>query len=238
MFFNKPKSAKPTLTPSVQGQRPGDGGQRAKYPKLYISAPIDIAQEQGDHLFTGRLVYFDVHSMHLERLPGELTLPTLAEGTRIRMRGYSDTMEPFEMTGTVRTSTRMFLGISELDLATDNIRRAHHRQPINLPAEVYALEGRHKDTPQECTLVNISMNGACIASKHAYAMDQKIRLRVELYKKAGHMSFVSQIIRLRALPDESYEYGLLFEQLTHEKMRYLQEDIQEVQDQAKRNALK
>ena len=221
MFFNKSKSAKPTLTPSVQAQRPGDGGQRAKYPKLYISAPIDIAQAQGDHPFTGRLVYFDVHSMHLERLPGELTLPTLPEGTRIRMRGYSDTMEPFEMTGTVRTSTRMFLGISELDLATDNIRRAHHRQPINLPAEVYALEGRQKDTPQECTLVNISMNGACIVSK-----------------QAGHMSFVSQIIRLRALPDESYEYGLLFEQLTHEKMRYLQEDIQEVQDQAKRNALK
>lgn len=236
MFFSKSKSARNTSTPSVQSQRPGGGGQKAKYPKLYISAPIDIAQEQGDYIFTGRLVYFDVHSMRLERLPGELTLPTLEEGTRIRMRGYSDTMEPFEMTGVVRTSTRIFLGISELDLAADNIRRAHHRQPINLPAEVYALEGRHKDAPQECTLVNISMNGACIVSKHAYAMDQKIRLRVELYKKAGCISFVSQVIRIRELPDGTREYGLLFEQLTHDKMRYLQEDIQEVQDRIKRNA--
>lgn len=236
MFFNRRERAQ--QKPASQQQMLGGGPQRAKHPKLYVGAPIDIAREDGNHIFSGRLVHFNVNMMQMERLPGELTLPVLEEGAHIRMRGYADDMVPFEMTGVVQKSTRMHLVISELDMATDDMRRTAHRQAINLPAEIYALEGRNKDTPQECVLVDISINGARIVSKHIYTMDQQIRLRVELYEKAGRMSFVSQVVRTRDLPDGAHEYGLLFEQLTHEKMRYLKEDIQEVQDRAKRQAKK
>lgn len=207
-----------------------------RYPELYKGAPLTILNTKKVKIAAGRLVAFSSYELRIERLPGELVLPILQKGTVVSVQGYTDDTEPFELQCTVKKSSKLILTVDNLTLVDCNSRRAYFRQAIGRPAEVFEPESAYDGIPQKCTLKNISMNGAGISSSYRYVPGQELRLRVELYRKAGCISFPCQVVWVKKMDSNQYEYGLLFAQLSANKARYLEEDIRAVQAIEKRQA--
>lgn len=137
----------------------------------------------------------------------------------------------------VRESTRLFLIVDNLALVAGDGNRTSYRHGIWRDAELFDVENeRLREVARPCRLMNVSMTGACVQTETAYAPGKKLRLRVELFEKAGYISFVSEIVRVKSLPDGRFEYGLLFEELTREKRRYLEDDLRTLQERANRAA--
>ncbi len=231
----KPKPNKPSTlfedeNLSAQGNRP------LRYPKLFKGAPLDVLDEYGNLIFSGRLMAFSSYELRIERLPNQLAFPELQKGVIVGIRGYTDETEPFELHCVVKQSSRILFSVEHLTLVDANNRRGSFRQPIGMPAEVFDVDGRKSDFSQPCFLIDISMTGACISSEYVYMEGQEMRLRVELYKNAGCISFTSQVVWAKQLDDGKFKYGLLFAQLPAQKARYLEEDIKAVQNMAKYKA--
>lgn len=208
-----------------------------RYPRMARNAPVDVSRPGGELLLRGRLTRFSAWELRVERLPGELSLPVLEPGDVIHVHGAaSGDVEPFVLEAVVVESTRLFLRVDNLALVDDAGRRASARRGVWRPAELFDVENPHRrETPVPCEVVNVSMTGACVRTAAEFREGRRLRLRLELYERAGAISFASEVVRASATPD-GFEYGLLFEELTREKRRYLEADLREMASRAERRA--
>lgn len=209
-----------------------------RYPRMARNAPVDVSRVSGELLCRGRLARFSAWELRVERLPGELSLPVLEPGDVVHVHGAAaDDVEPFVLEAVVVESTRLCLRVDNLALVDDAGRRASARRGVWRPAELFDLDNpRLRETPVPCEVVNVSMTGACVRTAAEYREGRRLRLRLELYDRAGVISFVSEVVRASAAPGGGFEYGLLFEELTREKRRYLEDDLREMAARAERRA--
>lgn len=210
-------------------------GRTAKYPVLVTGASLDILNQEDDFLFSARLVSFTPAELKFDRIPGMFSFPVLEVGSKVHIRGYVESQEPFKLEATVTHSSRLFLDVTDMEPIACEYRRESFRQPINMPAEIYDPEGTRMRKPQKCQLVDISINGACVTSDREYEIGQTVRLRVELYPKAGHISFIGEIMRIDPHLGDKKKYGILFAQMDRDKKQMLLTDIQEVQRRVNRS---
>lgn len=225
---------------SSSGPEPAEEAEEApeseslSFPALNLDMPVDVMENYDTVLLTGRVSRFDHTELVVERMAGEMSLPTQQVGGTVLIRGYNEQIEPLIMQGIVKRSSLVECVVSGLELIPyDNLRKSV-RYPLSPPANIYAMEDTTLDQPQECRLLNISTGGACIESTFAYAMNQTLRLRVELIKNGGYTSYQCQVVRITPRPDGHYMYGLLFAQLSRSKMNELMRDINTIQAETKR----
>lgn len=186
---------------------------------------MDILDEQDKFLFRGRLAKFSVSELLIDRNPGTISLPILGPGSTIHIQGYDEQQIPFKMEAVVKSSSRFELIVSDQEAIACEYRRERFRQPVCCPAELYMFDDNRFRRPQPCRLLDISLDGARIESEYIYEPGTKVRLRVELYKNAGHISCVGEIIRIEPQETGRFQYGILFAELDKERKRFLETDL-------------
>lgn len=198
-------------------------------PSFYKGAPIDVMSADGKLIFSGRLASYAQHEMVIDRIPGEMSFPTLETGRQVKIRSFSQTWEPYNLLATVIESNVVMCRISNLELLPYRNNRKDCRQPVNVSAALYATDDTRLSRPNECRVLDISIGGARVSSPHEYVKGETVRLRVELIEKGGRESFIGQIIRVTRREDNTFEYGLLFAQMNQRQIGSLSRDIIDIQ---------
>ncbi len=106
-------------------------------------------------------------------------------------------------------------------------KRGSLRVPMNVPARFYRQEDRDYQNPQECVLVEIGVDGACVDSKYRYEKNKVLCLRVEL-KNVRSLFLMSQIIRIDETESEAYRYGVLFAQIWDDELQQLKRVLEKL----------
>ena len=221
MLFQKPKSAKPSVSPT------------AHRPRLSKNAVLTILDAEFRVIGQGRVDSFSTTEIVLMRLPGVLTMPVVRVDDKLYLQGENEDEQIYTLEITVSEASRLYITGCKLNPVEMEHKRAHTRYVINRKAEIVHVAGKSQ-VSQVCDLIDISMGGAKIESNVEYPMDKVLRLRVELYDKSGPISFDAQVIRVKPLDHARIEYGLLFAELTSAQRKYLSEDLQVVRDQQQR----
>ena len=232
-LWKKPaKPAKP-----VDASEIGSVSHRMAYPNLYKNAPLVLLTPDGNVIGRVRLDDFSTTHLNLVRLPGEFMMPEVEVDSKILASGETGDGEVFTLETRVQEASKLYIRLVDLALVEHPSRRMHPRYIINRQAEVTNLDNpKLAKTPQPCELVDISMSGAKIISNYEYSVGRDLRLRVELYDKAGQISFVSQVLRAKPLDEHRTEYGLIFAELTQMQRTYLTQDLQVVRDNIRARA--
>lgn len=234
--FLKPRFSKrnPEELPELEREETGKEEISVLFPRINEGMPLELASEGGEPLLSGRMTQFSKETLTLERIPGTLSFPLLEPGFPVTVRGYDCDMEPVNLTGSVAESTRVRCVIGEMSLVPYQNHRKSFRQPIDIPANFYALKDRHMAKPQKCSVTDISAGGARVSSAFAYSVGEALRLRLELVKGEGYTSYWGEIVRVGKDGNGGYEYGFLFEQLNRRQIDALMRDIQTIQQELKR----
>jgi hypothetical protein len=206
------------------GERPEE--PKLVYPKLFPNAVLSLSKIDGKYLSRVRLRSFSTRELDFVRLTGMLSMPPVDAGEKLVVQGAGDNNAPFSLSGTVTEANRLNIKLGSLALMTGTNLRESPRYPVNRKAIILRPELMNSEKyPEPCDLVDISMTGARIRSDKVYAQDQMLKLRVELYERAGRISFLCQVVRAAYSETGFNEYGLLFEELPTAKKIYLREDL-------------
>lgn len=206
----------------------------ATLPAFSQNVPVDVLTEDKQVLFSGRLAAFSRTELNIKRIPGTINFPILEVGLRVLVRGYNVDLEPYNLKASVTESNMVECKLQELELIPYENHRGSFRQPLNVPAAFYAMEDTYLYMPQECRVLDISTGGARVASSYQYAVGDVLRLRTELMRDSGYMSFTSKVVRVTETAGGGYEYGVLFAQLKQRQIHDLMNDIQRVQKETMR----
>lgn len=206
----------------------------SKLPDFDKGTPVKLTSEDGKTLLLGRSTFFDSVQVTLERIPGEMSFPILDFGQDVKLYGYSQQMEPINFRAKVAKSTVMMCALDQLQYIPYDNNRKSQRHPLNISAELYDIEDTRLDRPIPCMVHNISTGGACISVHEQYPEGKEIRIRLEMIKGEGYMSFVGQVVRAEPLGDEEYEYGILFAQLRRSQMNNLMADVARYQKETQK----
>ena len=229
LFGRKGSYVEPSVMPEAAN---ATGSGRVNYPRLYQGAVLNLLNSDSAFLGKALLRNFSVHELDLVRPEGVLSLPVVSPDDIINVQGCADNGASFTLQTRVFQASRLNIRLRDLALVTDVNQRNSPRFFVNRPAAIsdksvleFAGPSRFKPELDMCVLVDISMDGARVRSSRKYAMEEALKLRVELYERAGKISFMSQVVRVVELPDGQFEYGLLFEALPASKRQYLAEDL-------------
>ena len=199
---------------------------RLVYPKLYQGTVLSLLRMDNGFLGRVSLRSFSPRELDLIRVKGMLSMPTVEIGEKLIAQGAGENNAPFSLSGTVSDANRINIKLSNLELMTGTNKRQSPRFLVNQPALIFRPELVNSEKkPEACELIEISMTGARIRSRVVYTQDQVLKLRVELYERAGKISFLCQVIRTSYNEDGLNDYGLLFEELPAAKKKYLREDL-------------
>lgn len=204
------------------------------YPNFYKGALMDVMSEDGKVDFSGRLTEFAARELIIDRIPGDMSFPLLGVGQKVRIRGYNQVWEPYNLTATVLESSKVVCRVGNMEVVPYRNIRKDCRQPVRVPAALYHVEDTRFNNPIECKVQDISLGGACVISEYLYDKGDTVRLRVELIEKGGHESFISQVIRVTPREDGTFEYGLLFAQMNQRQTTSLRRDIVDIQRELQR----
>ena len=128
----------------------------------------------------------------------------------------------------------MVFGVKNLKVQHVTNQRMSFRLPVNTEAAMFREDDEHLSRPEECILVDISTGGACVTCACRYPEGKAVRLRMEMVRGEGYMSFVGQVVRAQEREEGGYEYGILFAQLRRSQINSLLKDIAEYQKETER----
>ena len=196
------------------------------YPRLYKDAILMLTKLDGTFLCRVRLRNFSTMELDLVRPVGMLSFPLFEDGEKLAVTGSGENNLPFSLSGIVTVSNRVNIRLGSLALMTGTNQRESPRYSVYRKANIYRPElVNSAKKPEPCDLIDISMAGAKIHSDEVYAEGQTLKLQVELYERAGKISFMCQVVRVEYDKQSRNEYGLLFEELPLAKKQYLREDL-------------
>lgn len=192
---------------------------------------VDVYNAQRAFLFSAVVSEHSATRILLGRPPATMQLPLLTIGDTVFLQGCGKDFRTLEAAGTIHASTKTSLAVWDLHQPDRPHRRAFYRQRVDNEAQLFKTSPRLSETPIPCTLVDVSLEGASIRTNISLPMESVIRLRIELYPKAGPISFKAQFVReMECNIDGMHHYGVLFEQLDSRRHHMLQEDIKSFQE--------
>lgn len=187
---------------------------------------IDVYDAQRVFLCSAVIVEHSAKTMLFQRPPAIIQFPLLDPESTVYLQGCGKDFRTLEARGIVRESTKTKLAIWDLHQPDLPHRRAYFRQRVGNEVQLFRTAPGVDEKPIPCTLIDISLEGASIHTECELPVESVIWLRVELYPKAGPVSFRAQVVREM---DGLYNYGVLFEQLDARRLRDLQDDIKQFQ---------
>ncbi len=197
-------------------------------PELNKGMSLDVVTKDGKLLLTGRISAVTAAGLTLERMPGWLAFDTVNIGETVNLRGFTKQMLAFNLSGTVRESSRIIFRVQNLRVEHVINQRLTFRLPINGPAYLFRQDDERFARPEECTLVDISTGGACVESEYVHEEDEVLYLRFKL-EDYPTMTFLGQIVRGAEYSSSRYRYGILFAQLKQEEITTLTRTLYNIQ---------
>ena len=184
-------------------------------PELSNGMTLSVETAEGVELFSGRITGYTRRSSEvtLERLPRGLSFKILELGATVLIRGCDEQMQQFLLKGIVQESTRLVCRFKDVKMRPIQETRDNFRLILRTSAELYYMSDSSRSNPEECTLMDISIGGACLESEYLHAEDEVLRLKVKLEDYVP-MEFVGEIIRVVEFEPRRFRYGFLFAQLT------------------------
>ena len=199
-------------------------------PDLHNGMTVCVESSEGMELFSGRITGYaeDDTVMMLERLPGALSFKILDLGASVVLRVCDEEMQQYILKGTVQESTRLVCRFKDVKLKPIDEMRENFRLMIRSPAELFYMTDDSRSNPEDCTLVDISVGGACLESEYLHAEDEVLRLKIKLEDYIP-MEFVGEIIRVVEFKPRRFRYGFLFAQLSEAERTDLTRTLYNIQ---------
>lgn len=191
-----------------------DETETADLPRLHNGTTLSVETAEGKELFSGQIAGYTQGDteLTLERVPGGLSFKILELGSTLLLRGNDELMQPYVLKGTVQESSRLVFRVKDVKLKPIEESRENFRLMMRSPAELFYMTDENRTNPEECTLVDISIGGACLESEYLHAEDEVLRLKIKLEDYIP-MEYVGEIIRVEEYAPRKFRYGFLFAQL-------------------------
>lgn len=194
---------------------------------LFRGMPLDVITSDNQLALSGKLTEQNADTLTLERLPGWLSFEIIPVGERVSVRGYNSRMEQFNLTATVRESSRVVCKLTDVQVSPVENQRLSFRIPMHTTAWLYRREDERYQRAENCTLVDVSTGGCCIESEYVHEENEILRIKIKL-DEYQPMQFLGQIIRANAY-GKQYRYGILFAQLREDELTSLTRMLYNIQ---------
>lgn len=210
--------------------------ETSKAPELNPNMPVVLYElkHPNDALMQCRVDAVETDAVRLGRIPGELSLPIVKPGVYVILKGYDADLEPVTCQAVIHKSTAAECVVNKCQVKTYENHRRAQRLPVSVPGEIYANDDKRFNNPVECQVIDISTGGACIVSSRTYKVGDQFRLRTELVKGSGHVSYPCEVVRVSPHDGFKQEYGLLFLEFDGWKMKELRIDLEDIKKGAEK----
>lgn len=179
----------------------------------YVDMIMDVLDDSRSTLFSGKVISFTEDSITLGRLVGTLSFPVYEVGADIILRGYDKSMAPVNILGHVGKSMHTSLEIVGVSLVPYEEQRSEYRLPVNIESTLKGDGGGGKSSSFNCTLVNVSVNGACVLTSDVMTLGEVVHLQLKFADNELPVNLKAEVIREGAMIRGKHEYGLLFAQM-------------------------
>ena len=196
-------------TPSISQAA---GKPKAELPDLHREMPVEILGEDGQVVIEGLITECSRREIAIGRRPGGLSFKICEIGSEVVVQGRDSKMAQFYLRAVVVESTRIHLRLKDLVQEIRHNLRDTFRLTLNAPITVFYYDDKHMQLPMDCTLVDVSAGGCCIASEQTYEEGEALRLRIKLGDYVP-MNLVGEVIRVTERGRKDYSYGILFAQM-------------------------
>lgn len=137
------------------------------------------------------------------------------------------------MEGVITPAQKNIWTVEELLIHRIGNDRAFFRLSTDLDATATMFSGLEMGE-KTCRLLNISIGGACIRSKHRYHEGDKFLLKVRLMEDRPISAIFSHIVRITEKDNAEYEYGCQFLEMTEDDQEKITKNIFDAQLQSRR----
>ncbi len=202
-------------------------------PDVHMGTVLQVTIHKGEPLLTGRVTEFTGTELTLERTPGQISFNTCAIGTDAHLRGYNDKKMPFDMKGVIDESTRMRCRVKKLEFIPYDEQRINFRLTFYSPIKLYDQDDAALENPEEATLVDVSITGACFESEYIHGEGEILRMRFQINDYIPR-TLLGQVVRVQDCGDGKFRYGFLFAQLDDRETNSLTRELFNAQIDNKR----
>lgn len=188
------------------------GRPKAELPDLHREMPVEILGEDGQVMIDGLISECGRREIAVSRRPGGLSFKLCTIGSAVVVQGRDSKLAQFYLRAVVAESSRIHIRLKDLVQEVRDDLRDAFRLAVNVPITVFYCDDEHMQLPMDCTLVDISTGGCCIASEQLYEDGEVLRFRIKLENYVP-MDFVGEVIRVTERGRRDYSYGILFAQM-------------------------
>ena len=196
--------------------------------RLNEKMPVSILAEDGKVLFSGRIVKGSQVRLEIGRLAGALSLKSLTVGSHITFMAYNVDLVKVRVDATVDASTATCLVLRDWELRYTPAHRSAPRLPMNMPAKMYALTDSRLNESKDCTILDLSLTGACIRTLESLTVGDQFKLRFEVFKGDGVNTCHAQVVWVKSEDGINFTYGLLFAELERWRRRNLEGSLEDL----------
>lgn len=200
-------------------------------PEIFRGMTLIVETTEGQQVLSGQVSEFDSddRTLALERLPGGLSFKMREIGSSVMVRGIDESLMQFYLKATVEESTRTAFRVKDVTLREVPKNRQNFRLEISSPVTMYCRVTEDQfGPPEDCTLVDISIGGACVESEYLHLEDDVVRVKIKLVDYAP-MDFIGEIIRATETKSGKFRYGILFAQLKEKELGELTRTLYNIQ---------
>ncbi len=195
---------------------------------VYAGMRVEVISEDNQLLFVAKLLALREDSAELH-LYSESAVPDGSEPMHALIRGYSDyERKAVYMEGTVSPVQHHIWKVERLQVSRIGNDRAFFRLNTELKASITRV-GRIGAGMKTCTMLNISIGGACISTDETYHKNDKFLLNVQLLEDREPSVMLCEVLRITAQDNGKFEYGCRFLALSESDKERITQNIFAVQ---------
>lgn len=176
--------------------------------EVYSGMRVEVTSDDGRMFLVARLQGLRGDRAQLKpSTEGSLMTPSEAP-VPVALRGYSSKENrAVTLHGIVRMTAGGVWQMEQLALVKREDSRVHIRMEVQAEGTV-RMTGNTAEEP--CTLLNISLGGACIGQKSRHNVGDKLVLRTRLFPEGELLVLRCQILRILERRHDYFEYGCRF----------------------------
>lgn len=196
--------------------------------ELYTGLQVEVASPDGQLLFVAKLLGVRGGKAELHQRSGGDIEPA-AEPAQVIIRGYSGKdKKAVYFEGVISPERERVWRVEGLTLTKLSNERTFFRLDTNIDAQLTPI-GKTRGKPGPCTMLNISVGGACFSTDAQYEIGNQMQLTVKLHPEWEPLVVFCQVVRIVTRGEGIYEYGCQFVDLKEadeEKLTQIIFDLQ------------
>lgn len=197
--------------------------------RLNDGMPVDILDDDGSVLCSGRIVQGSYSVLTLGRLPGGLGFKRLEIGREVMLLAYNVDMIRVRLTAHVMESTATRIMFNDWALCDSTSNREDPRIPLDIAGEIFDRKDYRHQAIRRCRIVDLSLSGARLQSIEQFDAGDEFQLRFEVLKNDGKITCYSQVVWVTSKDGTNFEYGILFAEMERWKRHALEESLKTLQ---------